>query len=59
MVENKLKSENKYFGRTKCMTPVIFRSNKCEPGDLIDIKIKSFNQNNLFGFEKIDKVRAA
>jgi len=59
LVENKLKSENKYFGRTKCMTPVIFRSNKCEPGDLIDIKIKSFNQNNLFGFEKIDKVRAA
>jgi len=32
LVENKLKNQNKYFGRTKYMTPVIFDSNHCKPG---------------------------
>ena len=27
LTENKLKNQNKYFGRTKYMTPVIFESN--------------------------------
>ena len=59
LVENKLNQQEKYFGRTKYMTPVIFESNGCQNGDLINVKITSFNQNNLFGFHKTNKVKAA
>ena len=41
------------------MTPVIIDSNECKPGDLVDIKITSFNQKNLFGFYKNNKGEAA
>ena len=53
LVENRLKGQEKYFGRTKFMTPVIFKSNNCKSGDLINIKITSFNRNNLFGVHEI------
>ena len=59
LVENKLNNQEKYFGRTKYMTPVIFDSNYCSPGDLVNVKITSFNQNNLFGFRKTNKEKAA
>ena len=59
LVENKLNNQEKYFGRTKYMTPVIFDSNYCSPGDLVNVKITSFNQNNLFGFCKTNKEKAA
>lgn len=54
LVENKLSGQNKFFGRTRFMTPVIFVSDKCKNGDIINVKINSFNQNNLFGFHKIN-----
>ena len=41
------------------MIPVIFNADKCELGELVNIKINSFNQNNLFGFYKANKVKAA
>jgi len=59
LIENKLNNQEKYFGRTKYMTPVIFDSNNCNSGELINVKITSFNQNNLFGFHKTNKVQAA
>jgi len=59
LVENKLDKEEKYFGRTKFMTPVIFKSMNCSPGELIKVKITSFNQNNLFGIHKLNKEKAA
>ena len=59
LIENKLDNQEKYFGRTKYMTPVIFDSNNCNSGELINVKITSFNQNNLFGFHKTNKVQAA
>mgnify|MGYP001446636735 CR=1 FL=1 len=59
LVENKLDDKNKYFGRTKYMNSVIFESDKCKPGDIVDVKISSVNQNNLFGYQKLDKVKAA
>jgi len=59
LVENKLKNQERYFGRTKCMMPVIFESENCKPGELINVKITSFNQNNLFGHHKINKIKAA
>ena len=59
LVENKLKNEEKYFGRTQFMTPVKFTSYKCSPGDLINVKITSFNQNGLFGTHEKSKTIAA
>ena len=59
LIENKLDRQKKYFGRTQYMTPVIFESDNCKPGELVNVKITSFNQNNLFGFHKISKVKAA
>ena len=41
------------------MTPVIFEGNNFKPGELINVKISSFNQNNLFGVFKENKVKAA
>ena len=59
LIENKLNNQDQYFGRTKYMTPVIFESENCKPGDLINVKITSFNKKNLFGYHKINKERVA
>ena len=59
LVENKLKNQNSYFGRTRKMTPVIFESTLCNPGDMIQVEIISSNQNNLFGKHMENKFKAA
>ena len=59
LVENKLDMQEKYFGRTKYMSPVIFESDSCEPGELVNVKIASINQNNLFGIHRSNKEKAA
>ena len=59
LTENKLKNQNKYFGRTKYMTPVIFESNNCIIGKIIKVKITSYNQKNLFGIHNTDAIKAA
>ena len=59
LVENKLKNQNSFFGRTRKMTPVIFESTSCNSGDLIQVKIISSNQNNLFGKHMENKFKAA
>ena len=59
LVENKLKNQNSFFGRTRKMTPVIFESTSCNSGDLIQVKIISSNQNNLFGKHMVNKFKAA
>ncbi len=60
LVENKLKNQNKYFGRNVFLNSVIFEGKKKYIGELVNIKIKKINRNTLFG--KIDenkKMRAA
>ena len=59
LVENKLDRQEKYFGRTKYMSPVIFESDSCKPGELVNVKIVSINQNNLFGIHRSNKEKAA
>ena len=59
LVENKLINQNSFFGRTRRMTPVIFESTLCNPGDLIQVEIISSNQNNLFGKHMENKFKAA
>jgi len=59
LVENKLKKQEKYFGRTKFMTPVKFESDDCKLGELVNVKITSYTKNSLFGFHQTHKVNAA
>ena len=59
LVENKLENQEKYFGRTKYMTPVIFSANNCKAGEFVNVKITSYNQKNLFGSYITNKIKAA
>jgi len=59
LIENKLNNQEKYFGRTKHMIPVIFKADNCRLGELANIKITSFNQKNLFGIYNTNKMKAA
>ena len=60
LIENKLNNNKKrYFGRDKYMNAVFFDANNCKIGDLINIKINSFNKKNLFGVYKTHNMRAA
>ena len=59
LIENKLDNQEKYFGRTKYMTPVILEADNCKIGELVNVKITSFNKKNLFGIYKTNKVEAA
>ena len=49
LVENKLENQNKYFGRNKYLSSVIFEGNEQHIGKIKEIKITSSNQNTLFG----------
>ena len=59
LIENRLNNQAKYFARTEYMTPVIFEADSCKPGELVNIKIMSFNKKNLFGIYKTNKMNAA
>tara|TARA_Y100000590_G_scaffold84946_1_gene94942 strand:+ start:4055 stop:5422 length:1368 start_codon:yes stop_codon:yes gene_type:complete len=60
LVENKMKDENKFFGRTEHMTSVIFDSKKNVVGEIVQVLITNFNQNNLFGEIKLNNsIKAA
>ena len=55
LVENKTVKDNKFFGRSEYMTPVIFNCNDQDIGKIIKVKINYSNQNTLFG-EKLVKI---
>ena len=58
LVENKLENHNKFFGRNKYISPVIFDGNEKDIGKIVRVKIQTSNQNTLFGF-KNQNMRAA
>ena len=58
LVENKLKNQNKFFGRNKFLNSVIFDGNESHIGKLIKVNIEKSNQNSLFG-KVIDEMKAA
>ncbi len=58
LVENKLTSQNKLFGRNKYLSSVIFKGKESNIGNLVDVKINNSNQNTLFGEIK-NKMKAA
>ena len=55
LVENKIKNQNKFFGRTECMTAVIFDGEENIEGQIVPVLITNSNQNNLFGEIKLNK----
>uniref|UniRef100_UPI000ABC08EA TRAM domain-containing protein n=1 Tax=Pelagibacter ubique TaxID=198252 RepID=UPI000ABC08EA len=60
LVENKLKDQNKYFGRNVFLNSVIFDGENKYIGKVIDVKITKFNRNTLFGrVDESKNIRAA
>ena len=60
LVENKIRNQSKFFGRTEYMTAVIFDGEKHIEGKVVPVLITSSNQNNLFGVIKFTKnIKAA
>ncbi len=49
LFENKVKDENKYFGRDEHFNSVIVESNTKLSGEIKEVKINNCNQNTLFG----------
>ena len=49
LVENKLEKQNKFFGRNKYISPVIFDACESDIGKIVKVKIQNSNQNTLFG----------
>ena len=54
LVENKIKKQNKLFGRNKYISPVIFDGVESQIGKIVKVKIQSSNQNTLFGSANIN-----
>ena len=57
LFENKIKNENKYFGRDEFFNSVIVESDVNLTGKIKDVKIKNVNRNTLFG-EKISNLNS-
>jgi len=55
LVENKIKDENKLFGRNKYLNSVIFEGKEKNIGKIVNVKIDSCNQNSLFGKVRLEK----
>ena len=53
LVENLTEDMSQVFGRSECMTSVIFNGNKSDIGKILQVKIKESNKSTLFG-EKIN-----
>ena len=49
LVENKIKDQNKYFGRNEYFNSVIFDGNDNHIGKIVKVNIEKSNQNTLFG----------
>ena len=49
LFENKVKNENKYFGRDEYFNSVIVKIDKDLTGSIQEVKINECNHNTLFG----------
>jgi len=59
LVENKMKEQNKLFGRNKYLNSVIFKGEEKDIGKTIKVKIENCNQNSLFGKIENNNMKAA
>ena len=51
LVENKMKNQSKFFGRTIELTPVVFDATELDVGKVVNIEITNCNKNTLFGLK--------
>ena len=58
LVENKIKDQNKYFGRNEYFNSVIFNCDRNDIGKIVKVNVENSNQNTLFGRIK-SKMKAA
>ncbi len=58
LVENKIKDQDKYFGRNKYFNSVIFNGDTKDIGKIVKVNIEKSNQNSLFG-KIMNKMKAA
>ena len=49
LFENKMKNQNKYFGRDKFLNSIVVESQEDLTGKLLNVRIDNFNHNSLFG----------
>ncbi|MDC0513684.1 tRNA (N6-isopentenyl adenosine(37)-C2)-methylthiotransferase MiaB [Pelagibacteraceae bacterium] len=49
LFENKMKNQDKYFGRDKFLNSVIVESKKDLTGQILNVRIDGLNRNSLFG----------
>jgi tRNA-2-methylthio-N6-dimethylallyladenosine synthase len=49
LFENKMKNQNKYFGRDRFLNSVVVESKENLTGKLLSVKINNYNHNSLFG----------
>ena len=53
LIENKMKNQEKYFGRLDSFTPVVIENiNDRDIGKIINVRIKDCNKNTLFGVKE-------
>jgi len=53
LIENKMKNQSKYFGRTCNSTPVVItNANSKDVGKIIYVRINNYNRNTLFGVKE-------
>ena len=57
LFENKLKKQNKYFGRDKFLNSVVVESDQDLTGQILDVRIDDYNHNSLFGTIPFTKKR--
>jgi tRNA-2-methylthio-N6-dimethylallyladenosine synthase len=55
LFENKMKNQNKYFGRDKFLNSIVVESKENLTGQLINVKINNYNHNSLFGEIIVEK----
>ena len=49
LFENKMKGQNRYFGRDKFLNSIVVESKEDLTGKLLDVKINNYNHSSLFG----------
>ena len=59
LVENKMKNQDKFFGRNEYMTSVIYNGIAGLVGKIVPVQINNSNQNSLFGEILTNDVEAA
>ena len=53
LIENKMKNQSNYFGRIRNLTPIVIsNANEKDIGKIIDVRIKNYNRNTLFGVKE-------